>query len=59
MKNDKSLQFSLYTKDLLLANILKYKIILKLKEELKKMDKEEYLKQFNTTLTILKLIIVL
>lgn len=54
LENDKSLQFSLYTKDLLLANILKYKIILKLKEELKKMDKEEYLKQFNTTLTILK-----
>ncbi len=55
LQKDKNITFSLNTKDFLLSNILKYKIILKLKEEIKKMNfEEEYLKQFNTSLTILK-----
>lgn len=55
LQKDKNITFSLNTKDFLLSNILKYKILLKLKEEIKKMDfEEEYLKQFNTSLTIFK-----
>ena len=55
LQKDKNISFSLNTKDFLLSNILKYKILLKLKEEIKKMDfEEEYLKQFNTSLTIFK-----
>ena len=55
LKKDKNICFSLNTKDFLLSNILKYKILLKLKEEIKKMGfEEEYLKQFNTNLTIFK-----
>ena len=45
LQKDKNITFSLNTKDFLLSNILKYKILLKLKEEIKKMDfEEEYLK---------------
>jgi integrase len=55
LEKDKNVQYSLKIKDFLLANIIKYKIILKLKEEIKKMNfEDEYLKQFNTSLTILK-----
>ena len=55
LQKDKNISFSLNTKDFFLSNILKYKILLKLKEEIKKMDfEEEYLKQFNTSLTIFK-----
>ena len=55
LEKDKNIQYSLKIKDFLLANIIKYKIILKLKEEIKRMNfEDEYLKQFNTSLTILK-----
>ena len=55
LQKDKNITFSLNTKDFLLSNILKYKILLKLEKEIKKMDfEEEYLKQFNTSLTIFK-----
>ena len=41
LKKDKNICFSLNTKDFLLSNILKYKILLKLEEEIKKMGFEE------------------
>ena len=55
LTKDKNISYSLNTKDFFISNILKYKILLKLKEEIKKMGfEEEYLKQFNTNLTIFK-----
>ena len=60
LQKDRNIQYSLNTKDFLLSNILKYKILLKLEKEIKKMDfEEEYLKQFNTSLTIFKRIITI
>jgi hypothetical protein len=55
LQKDKNIQYSLNTNDFLLSNILKYKILLKIEERLKKMGlKEDYLKQFNTNLTVIK-----
>ncbi len=55
LEKEKNICISLNTKDFFLSNILKYKILLKLEEKLKKMGLEEdYLKQFNTNLTIHK-----
>jgi hypothetical protein len=55
LTKDKNISYTLNTNDFFLSNILKYKILLKLKEEIKKMGfEEEYNKQFNTNLTIFK-----
>ena len=55
LQKDKNIQYSLNTNDFLLSNILKYKILFKIEERLKKMGlKEDYLKQFNTNLTVIK-----
>ncbi len=55
LQKDKNIQYSLNTNDFLLSNILKYKILIKIEERLKKMGlKEDYLKQFNTNLTVIK-----
>ena len=55
LQKDRNIQYSLNTSDFLLSNILKYKILLKIEERLKKMGlKEDYLKQFNTNLTVIK-----
>ena len=47
LQKDKNISFSLNTKDFFLSNILKYKILLKLKEEIKKMDFEVLEDYFN------------
>ena len=55
LQKDRNIQYSLNTSDFLLSNILKYKILLKIEERLKKMGlKEDYLKQFNQNLTVIK-----
>ncbi len=54
LTKDKNISYSLNTNDFFLSNILKYKILLKLNGEFKKMGFEEYNKQFNNNLTIFK-----
>ncbi len=55
IEKDKNICFSLNTNDLLLSNILKYKILIKLEKRLKEMGiEEDYLKQFNTNLIVNK-----
>ena len=55
LKKDRNIQYSLNTNDFLLSNILKYKILIKIEERLKKMGiEEDYFQQFNRNLTVIK-----
>ena len=51
---DNNCQYSLKTTNYLISNILKYKILLKIKEELQKMNENDLLNKFNRNLTVFK-----
>ena len=54
LENDINIQYSLKTSNYLISNILKYKILINIKEELRKMNKDDLLNRFNTNLQVFK-----